>query len=159
MPIDLWLLRHAAAVDHAPSGRDDDRELTPEGLLRARSVARGLAALEPGVTRILSSPFRRAIQTAEPAARALGIEFSESRSLEPDRDPEEILREIAAGEGNALIVGHQPHLGALLGLLVGGPGFEIPMKKAAVARVSLTGRSSGSLKAYLPPRFLEKLAT
>ena len=85
-------------------------------------------------------------------------EIAQSRALEPERDPEEILVEITRGEGDALLVGHQPHLGALLGMLIAGRGVEIAMKKASVARVTIEGRWSGTLRAYLPPRILEALA-
>lgn len=161
--MDVWILRHAVAEDSSPSGRDEDRELTSDGARRARDVGRALAALEPGISRIVTSPYRRARQTAEAVAAALGLEsaLTESRALEPDRDPEDILHEVAggsaAGEGDVLVVGHQPHLGELLGLLVGGPGVEVPLKKAAVARVTLTGRWSGALKAYLPAPVMERL--
>ena len=156
--MDIWLLRHAAAHDRAPSGRDADRELTPEGLDRARVVARGLALLEPGISKVVTSPYRRARQTAEAAARSLGVELTESRALEPEREPEEILREVVSEHGgDVLLVGHQPHLGALLGLLAAGAGAEIPMKKASVARIALEGRWSGTLKALLPPKYLEAL--
>jgi phosphohistidine phosphatase len=159
--MELWLLRHAAAEDRAASGRDEDRNLTEEGAKRARAVARGLAALEPGIELVLTSPSRRARQTAEPAVEALGLEksFRESRALEPGRDPEEILEEVEAeGRDAVLLVGHEPHLGLLLGGLVcGNPGAEIPLKKAAVARVSLEGGRRGSLKALLPAKVLEEL--
>src|SRR5262245_13097298 len=138
--MDLWLLRHAVAEDRSASGRDEDRELTPDGAKRARAVARGLAAMEPGITVVITSPYRRARQTAEPAAEALGLskKLRESRALEPDREPDEILAEVAAEDAKAvLLVGHMPHLGALLGQLVTGNPFEIPMKKASVARVTL----------------------
>ena len=159
--MDLWLLRHAAAEARAASGRDQDRELTAEGLKRARAVARGLAALEPGILRIVTSPYCRARQTAEPVAEALRLsaKLSESRALEPERDPEEILSELEAEDcGSALLVGHEPHLGALLGRLVmGGDRVEIPLKKAAVARVEWE-RGVGTLLALLPDRVLEGLA-
>jgi len=157
--MDVWLLRHAAAEDRAPSGRDADRALTAEGAARAEAVGRGLAALEPGIARIVTSPYRRARQTAEAAAKALGLagQVAESRALEPERDPEEILREIVSGDGDVLLVGHQPHMGALFGLLVGGRGVEIPMKKASVARITVDGRWSGTLRAYLPAKMLESL--
>jgi phosphohistidine phosphatase SixA len=59
---------------------------------------------------------------------------------------------------SVLLVGHEPHLGALLGrLLAGAPGLEIPMKKGAVARVVWSGSGAGSLRALLPPKVLEKL--
>ena len=156
--MDLWLLRHAAAEDRAKSGGDADRALTPEGLARAEAVARGLAKLEPGIARIVSSPYVRARQTAEAAAKALGIrKIFESRALEPERDPEDILEEVGESSGGVLLVGHQPHLGALLGRLVAGEA-DMPMKKAAIARITVSGRWSGTLRAYLPPEVLERLA-
>ncbi len=155
----MWLLRHAAAEDRPASGRDEDRILTPEGSTRARSVALGLAAIEAGIGRVITSPYRRARQTAEAAAGALGLEGTliESRALEPERDPVEILNELSQGAQDVLLVGHQPHLGSLLGLLIAGEGVQIPLKKAAVARVTLTGRWSATLRAFMPPRLLERL--
>jgi len=159
--MEIWLLRHAAAEDGAESGRDADRALTPEGERRARAVARGLASLEPGIELVLTSPYRRARQTADPAARELGLSrrLRESRALEPGRDPAEILEEIRAEEtGGVLLVGHEPHLGALLGRLVAGrPLLTIPLKKAAVARVEWDGTGAGELRALFPPRVLERL--
>jgi phosphohistidine phosphatase len=159
--MEIWLLRHAAAEDRAASGRDSDRTLTEDGHRRAREVARGLASLEPEIELVLTSPYWRARQTAEPAAQALKLSarLRETRALEPDRDPSEILEEIKAeGVESVLLVGHEPHLGALLGRLVAGaPGVEIAMKKASVARVVWSGSGAGSLRALLPPKVLEKL--
>src|SRR5215831_5037516 len=53
--MDIWLLRHAAAEDRSGSGRDADRELTSEGRKRAERVAKGLAALEPGIEAVWTS--------------------------------------------------------------------------------------------------------
>ncbi|HMF08679.1 MAG TPA: phosphohistidine phosphatase SixA [Thermoanaerobaculia bacterium] len=159
--MELWLLRHAVAEERASSGRDEDRELTPDGIKRAEGVARGLARLDPGIDLVLTSPLRRARQTAEPAVKALSLEksFRQTQALEPGREPDEILEEVEAGDHEAvLLVGHQPHLGILLGRLVGGTsGLEIPMKKAAVARVEIEGRRRGSLRALLPAKILEEL--
>jgi phosphohistidine phosphatase len=161
-PVELWLLRHAAAEDRAASGRDEDRALTEEGRERARGVARGLAALDPGIDAILTSPFRRARETAEPAAKALdlAVRLRPSRALEPDRDPDEILAEVReSGRESVLLVGHEPHLGALLGRLIAGrPGLSVPMKKASVARVAWDGSGLATLRALLPPKVLEALS-
>lgn len=156
--MDIWLLRHATAEDRSATGRDADRELTPDGLRRAQRVARGLAALEPGIEMVLTSPFRRARQTAEAAARALALErrLSLSGALEPQTDPDDILEEIAAhGSGCVLLVGHEPHLGELLGRLVGS-GVALPLRKAAVAWVEREGRA-GTLRALLPAPILERI--
>ena len=159
--MEIWLLRHAAAEDQAESGRDADRTLTEDGHKRARDVARGLAALEPGIELILTSPYARAKQTAEPAARALHLagKVRETAALEPSADPQEVLEEVRAEKVESiLLVGHEPHLGGLLGRLVAGhAGLEIPMKKAAVARLSWSGSGAAELRALLPARVLARV--
>ena len=163
--MEIWLLRHAVAEERADSGRDADRTLTEDGHKRARDVARGLAELEPGIELVLTSPYARARQTAEPAARALRLDVAdqlrETQALEPSSDPQEILDELRAEKvGSVLLVGHEPHLGALLGRLVAGrPGLEIPMKKAAVARLTWNGSGAAALRAVLPAKVLARLAS
>ena len=160
--MEIWLLRHASAEDRAESGRDPDRTLTEDGHKRAREVARGLAELEPGIELILTSPYERARQTAEPVARALRLtsKLRETQALEPQSDPQEILDEVRGEHADGvLLVGHEPHLGALLGLLVSGrAGLEIPMKKAAVARLTWEGSGPATLRALMPGRLLARLA-
>lgn len=160
--MEIWLLRHAAAEERAESGRDADRALSEDGHRRAREVARGLAELDSGIELILTSPYRRARQTAEPVARALRLtsKLRETQALEPSSDPDEILGEVRAEPAQViLLVGHEPHLGALLGRLVSGrAGLEIPMKKAALARLTWEGSGPATLRALLPARILALLA-
>jgi phosphohistidine phosphatase len=161
--MEIWLMRHAAAEERASSGRDPDRTLTEDGHRRAREVARGLAELEPGIQLILTSPYARARQTAEPVARALRLSgrIRETQALEPASDPEEILDESRSEKvEGVLLVGHEPHLGSLLGRLVAGhAGLEIPMRKAAVARLSWTGSGPAMLRALLPSKVLARLGS
>jgi len=161
--MEIWLMRHAAAEERASSGRDADRTLSEDGHRRAREVARGLAELEPGIQLILTSPYARARQTAEPVARALRLSgrLRETQALEPASDPEEILDEIRSEKvEGVLLVGHEPHLGNLLGRLVAGhAGLEIPMRKAAVARLSWSGSGQAMLRALLPSKVLTRLGS
>jgi len=161
--MEIWLLRHASAEERSESGKDDDRTLTEDGHKRAREVARGLAELETGIELVLTSPYARARQTAEPVVRALRLQnrLRETQALEPSSDPEEILDEVRAEKVEAiLLVGHEPHLGALLGRLVAGrTGLEIPMRKAAVARVSWSGSGTGMLRALLPSKVLARVGS
>lgn len=153
-------MRHGEAQDRAPSGRDEDRELTAEGLARAEAVARGLAALEPSIGAILTSPFRRAQQTADAAARALGVDSPrEFPELSPGADPGRTAAALARGDWKSvLLVGHQPLLGALIGLFAfGDQRREFPLRKAAVAHVAWEPENGGRLEAFLPPRILERL--
>ena len=141
--MEIWVLRHAKAEEGGPGTSDEERELTAGGHETMRSVARAIARLEPKLDAILTSPLVRARQTAEPVARALSLEdeLIESDALVPDADPKEILREIGKrGFSRAMVVGHMPHLGRLLGyLLTGRPDTSIDIKKAALARIQFDG--------------------
>ena len=150
--MDLWLLRHATAEDAAPSGRDADRKLTPEGAARASAVAGGLVKMAPGIEAILSSPYRRAKETAEPAGEALRVATTETRALEPGHSPAEVLKELAAASWETvLLVGHEPLLGSIVGLVVfGDEGYAVPLKKAQVAHLRWSPGEAGKLKALLP---------
>jgi phosphohistidine phosphatase len=160
--VEIWILRHASAEDRARSGRDADRSLTAEGAERANTVAKGLKRLEPQLDCVLTSPYRRARETADPAARALGLEkaLRETSALEPTADPEDILGELrSAGVRGALLVGHQPHLGFLVSrLLSGRPDVEVPLQKAALVWLSWEGDGTAELWALIPPKVLERLA-
>lgn len=161
----VHLLRHAEAEDVSPSGRDADRRLTEDGRRRMKAVARAVANLDPGYDAILVSPLVRARQTAEPVAEACGFKrpLVETRALAPNAEPVDILHELARLKpGTALLVGHQPHLGRLFGLLLTGRSdLEVPMKKAALAAFDAGADPSltrAELKFYLPPRLLEELS-
>lgn len=68
----IVLVRHARSVPPAPGGPGDyQRPLTERGRVQATGLTDCLADLEPGA--IVSSPYLRAVQTLEPAARLLGL--------------------------------------------------------------------------------------
>ncbi len=130
-----------------------------------KAVADAIANLDAGYDVILVSPLLRSRQTAEPVAEACGFErpLSETRALAPNADPAEVLRELARLKpGAALLVGHQPHLGRLCGLLVSGRlDIEVPMKKAGLAAFESAPDPSlgrAELKFFLPPKIMEKLS-
>lgn len=91
----LLLARHAETVWHEENryaGGRSEPELTDRGLRQAERLGRAAVALGVGV--VVSSPQRRAVATATPAAAALGV----SLRLRPD------LREVDFGdlEGHTL---------------------------------------------------------
>ncbi len=160
----IHLLRHAEAEEASPSGRDADRRLTDTGKKRMRLVAKAIAKLDPAYDAVLVSPLVRSRQTAEPVAAACGFRKTllETKSLLPNADPEELLVELGRlGAGSVLLVGHQPHVGRLLGrLATGRRDTEIPMKKAGLAEFEVDGDPSiarAELKWLLSPRLLEEM--
>lgn len=66
------LLRHASAGDRAEwTGDDRRRPLDKKGWKQARRLVDDMREL--GVTRVLSSPYDRCVQTVEPLAEELGV--------------------------------------------------------------------------------------
>jgi len=161
-PYQLFLIRHGVAEERGDTWPDDaKRPLSEDGIERFQKSARGLARLDVWIDVVLTSPLVRARQTAEPVVKALRLsgKLRETQALEPSSDPQEILDEVRGEQAKAiLLVGHEPHLGALLGRLVAGsPGLEIPMRKAAVARLVWDGSGAATLKALLPAKVLARV--
>lgn len=149
----LYLLRHAIAEDVAASGRDADRALTTDGKVRMRRAADGLRALEVRLDLVLTSPYRRAVETAEIVARTLGAAETQ------------VLSELAAGSDIPVLlgalrpyrhlqalglVGHQPDLGCLASLVMTGSPHACPLslKKGGVACLEIA-TSRGPLRGEL----------
>jgi probable phosphoglycerate mutase len=74
IPSVLWLVRHGESAGNLDPGlrRSDDPPLTARGREQAARAAAALAAA--GVDAVLSSPLRRARETAEVIAAAAGLE-------------------------------------------------------------------------------------
>lgn len=136
--MDLYVVRHAVAVDGASfSGPDAARPLTPEGREKFAALAEALArtGLRPG--RLWTSPLVRARQTAEILAEALDTSRIETTDvLACGARPKRVLELAAsAGEGPAIVVGHEPDLGELVGSAIGAEA-PLPLQKGAVAAVA-----------------------
>ena len=135
--MDLFIIRHAVAVDE---GDDSQRPLADKGKKKMRQIAKGLRSLGVDFDLILSSPYIRAKETAEILAdvfKIKKIEFSDN--LIPMGDPDLLIAEINEKYNAASIalVGHEPHLTALISLLVSEKaGVDITLKKGGVCRLS-----------------------
>ncbi|MGE3278184.1 MAG: histidine phosphatase family protein [Vicinamibacterales bacterium] len=121
----LLLVHHAEA--EAPDV-DAMRPLTARGRAQAELVARDLASRGFAPEVIWHSGKLRGRQTAEACWRVCNplATLSAVRGLLPG-DPPEWMRDRVAGDVRGiLIVGHMPHLPALLGLLTGNGGATFP---------------------------------
>ena len=159
----LIIVRHASAVPHGTPGvADNDRPLTPEGDLKFREAAKGLARIVDRPEALLTSPWLRARQTAAIAATAWGgPEPKETAALASgsfeaqaevlDRYPE---------DATVALFGHEPWVSELLARLIGTSEDErLTFKKGGAALVDVEGKlaEGGSLVWYLPPKLLRKL--
>jgi phosphohistidine phosphatase len=142
--MNLYLLRHAKAMDLGTGGirHDRDRPLAPEGEKKMRLVAAGLRQLGLGFDLVLSSPCVRARQTAEIVVQELRLKcpLQLTPHLEVQADLPALIAEINRQHRQSaelLLVGHEPSLGQMLSmLLTGGDHLAVDFKKAALAKVS-----------------------
>ncbi|HTS66615.1 MAG TPA: phosphohistidine phosphatase SixA [Candidatus Acidoferrales bacterium] len=154
----IYLLRHGIAEDGKPGRPDSERALTDEGREKLRRVLKRARAADCSPTLILSSPYRRAMETAEVAADVLAYkkEVAKTRALLPEAPPSDCWDEIRAhkDETAILLASHEPLMSALAAYLLRAPALQVDMKKAALMRVDserLTPEPHCILKWMLTP--------
>jgi len=141
----LWFLRHAEAH---PGHPDEARPLTERGEREARAAGVALARLGFEIETCLSSPKRRALDTATLVCEALQLEVETAAALGTGEYDAEAL---AAGRGEVLLVGHEPTISQVIRDLTGA---RVHMKKGAVAAIE-----GSELRLILTPRVLRTIAS
>jgi phosphohistidine phosphatase len=156
----IHLLRHGIAENAKPDQPDSERALTPEGRKKLREVLKAAKAAEVKPSLILTSPYRRALETAEVAASVLGYkqELLRTKALVPGGEPSGVWDEIRVhkGESEILLVGHEPLFSQLTAYLVDAPSLLIDFKKGALVRIDMEqfgARPRGILRWLVPPKF------
>lgn len=161
----VYLQRHCEPTPGHPM--DSARELTAEGKKQASTMADWLTRDIGRVDVVITSPFKRAMQTAEIMGDSLGAHVVSTTVLEPDGEPEAIwdeVRRIAQASEHVLIVGHMPSINALLCALQGLTGDDatkaIRFEHGAIAHLKLgkadTGIPTGPLHWFVQPSIVEK---
>ncbi len=153
--MDLILWRHAEAEEGDGDLPDRKRRLTARGEKQARQVARWLRGHLPSSRTILVSPTERTRQTAQ--ALELGYEVEPRVGL--GASAKDVLTVAGWPERNeaALIIGHQPTLGRVAALLLGGAEADWSIKKGGVWWFSSRVRDDETqtvLRAVLNPDLL-----
>ncbi len=140
----IYFLRHASAGQHKTNpAKDEKRPLDKDGIEQCGQIGRALAALDVHVDAIISSPLKRATQTASLVGNEIAFEgkLAFDKALRPEASFEEfrnLLNRFAKAE-EIMVVGHNPSLSEFLSLLISGRSSEasVDLKKGAVARVDL----------------------
>ncbi|MGA2276282.1 MAG: phosphohistidine phosphatase SixA [Terracidiphilus sp.] len=141
--MNLYLMRHAnAGLSRGNPVIDAKRALIKEGKEQCVLMARTLAALKVQVDLIVSSPLKRALQTAQYVGTELGYDarVEISSALAPEADYADFQKMLAhySGYDGVLAVGHNPNVFQFLGrLITGNGGAAIRMRKGSVARIDL----------------------
>jgi phosphohistidine phosphatase len=137
----VYLVRHA----HASAGKDDGmRPLSRRGREQIRRMGRflrksgGMAARE-----FWHSPLVRSRDTAKRLVKHLKVhaKLTEVEGLLHDDPPSIMAKRLARVRRSVAVVGHEPHLGAMLSLLVAGSASPVlfELKKGAVVEIVREG--------------------
>ena len=161
----LYIVRHGIAIDRedpkCPS--DPERYLTEEGVEKTKQVAKGVVAFGPTADLLLSSPYVRAMQTAEIFAGALDYAKQKIRRTDlllPGAEPSLLFRELARDKevSSVFLFGHAPQLDDIIATALGSKRHVTSLKKAGVALIELKRLSPpiGLLLWLAPPKLLRR---
>lgn len=168
--MELFVIRHAIAE---PLGKENEfsdemRALTVEGRNRMREVVKGLVKLGVEFDLILTSPLKRAVETAEIFGTAAGLtkkDIKQSVNLAPGASAEDLFAEIKglAGVEAIALIGHQPDLGGLISRIIQSDAgaLSIQLKKGSVCCLNVTETVPtlrGDLMWLMTPRQLRLVA-
>ncbi len=158
--MEVTFFRHGIAVDRADplSPIDFERPLTLDGKNKTESAARGLRALDVRPALVLSSPYKRCVQTARLLAQALGVPKKSVREIDalgPHADAHILWPELALIERESILcVGHggaiEPTVGLALGLLAADPESLAAQPESLDDNDDRDDRSEGSPTPSLP---------
>jgi len=164
--MDVFVIRHAIAVDAEPGQDDAARELSSDGVRKFKRAVQGIRELGWSFDRVLTSPWQRALHTAEllePLAEGPTI----VTDLLCDRPRPELFALIAEATAPhekkhaTAVVGHEPWLSELVAWLAfgdprHGEGFDL--KKGGMIWLEGTAVPGGMMiRAMLPPKILREL--
>jgi phosphohistidine phosphatase len=156
----IYFLRHASAGQSvANPKKDEKRPLDKEGIEQCGMVGRALSAMDVQVDTIISSPLKRAAQTASLVGNELSYEgkLQFDDALRPGAtiaDFRRMLEKYIRLEA-IMVVGHNPNLSEFLGRIVGdgGRAAHVDLRKGAVAKVEM-GRGAGTMQWCITPKIL-----
>jgi phosphohistidine phosphatase len=137
--VDVFLIRHADAIDETLEQRDVMRHLTANGRKQATSLGDRLRWHDCTPTHIWTSPLVRAVQTAELLAAGLAspIPVEVIPALAPGESGRAVIAAVQALPKDAcvVLVGHEPGISAIGALLLGVTDLA-PLAKAEALRIS-----------------------
>jgi phosphohistidine phosphatase len=161
----VYFLRHANAGERLTNPKKDEkRALDPAGVEQCGLVGRALAALDVQVDAMISSPLKRAAQTASLVGNELSYEgkLAFEEALRPGASFAEFRHMLDKYNRyeSVMVVGHNPNLSEFLGRSISEAGCEavVELKKGAVAKVEMA-RTSARLQWCLTPKLLRSLYT
>jgi phosphohistidine phosphatase len=165
--MNVYLLRHAHALDVGESGAgsDEERPLSDQGRQQMALVSDAVQRMGLKFDLVLTSPLRRAAETAQELCRYLGMPDSAlvtCSPLEPGGSSKKLMKRLRSLEANEVVlVGHSPDLGQHAAWLIGSRRTEVQIAKAGLAHVRCDApprKGVGALVWLLTPELIASLS-
>lgn len=165
--MDVILIRHAKAGNRDPNSwpDDDERPLTAEGQVEHRAVMRAAKKMGVKFDFLVTSPLKRARESAEIVAQAyrwaeepqIAAELGHSYSVAA------VVKLLAKfpPDSRVALVGHEPDFSGLTTALIGEKsGLGIQLKKSGIVGIRFEGPAeagAGTLLFLLKPSQLRRI--
>jgi phosphohistidine phosphatase len=165
--MNIYLLRHAHALAVGEPGvqSDEERPLSDQGRQQVELVADAVRRAGLKFDQVLTSPLRRATETAQELCRHLGIPEAAlvtCAPLEPGGSSKKLMKRLRTLEANdVVLVGHSPDLNEHAAWLLGSKRTEVEIAKAGLAFIRCEApprKGAGALVWLLTPELVEALS-
>ncbi len=155
--MNLYLIRHSIAENITMDKKDFDRELTEEGKFVIKKTSEAWKNYIGNVDVVLTSPLKRAVQTAE----IISTNLQDKQNLIKDNnlgtgsrtaDLIDLLNSLEYK--NVVVVGHQPDLSQHLNNFCGTGSFNLAFPPASLAKIEFDNSikyGRGRLIYFIPP--------
>ena len=165
--MDLFILRHGEAGQRLSTGRGDfQRSLTTAGQKEVSDIAKSLKELGTKFDVVITSPLKRAHQTAAIVAKTLKIEkkMQDWDESSPEGNRIDLYNKLShlKQQSLVLVVGHEPYLSKMVSEIIfdGNDGGRIALKKSGLARIRIISSApkfQGELRWLLTPKLLSDM--
>ncbi len=155
--MELFVLRHGEA-GKSSNGNDFVRPLTDAGVTDVTCAAEWLKDLGVKFDATITSPLKRAHQTASIVSKIFNIENNliNSQELRPGRNRIEFYQKLSSEqlfkqESHILVVGHEPYLSSLISEIISedNTSSHIVLKKSGLAKIRITSESPKTIHGEL----------
>lgn len=158
----IYLIRHGDAEAGSHVKRDFDRELTPHGIEKMKKTVHGWKNYIKHFDLLVSSPFKRALQTAQIVADIYDLN---DRLIVDDRIACGCRTEDIINIANSVnyekvaFIGHEPDMSSHISSLISACEVNVEFKKGMIAKISFGGKARfnrGVLQYIIPSELFAK---
>jgi phosphohistidine phosphatase len=155
--MNIYLIRHAEAEQTSDLKPHEERELTSRGIEILKASAENWKNYFTEIDLILSSPLKRAMQTAEIIKNAFNVknDVAEEISLLNGGETEDLINLAGSfGLNELAMIGHQPDIGIHISIMTGTNELNCRIPPSTIAKISFNGGpviGKGKLEFLIPP--------